>query len=60
MTIRDQYLTKAVEFQARALCESNQGNRFHFESMAKEYAQLAELTSKIDLIEELAAQQASI
>jgi hypothetical protein len=60
MTIRDQYLTKAVEFQARALCESNQGNRFHFESMAKEYAQLAELTSKIDLFEELAAQQASI
>jgi hypothetical protein len=60
MTIRDQYLTQAVEFQARALCESNQGNRFHFESMAKEYAQLAELTSKIDLIEELAAQQASI
>jgi hypothetical protein len=54
MTMRDQYLTKAAEFQARAFCESNQGNRFHFESMAKEYSQLAELTTKIDLIEELA------
>jgi len=54
MTMRDQYLTKAADFQAWAFCESTQGNRFHFESMAKEYSQLAELTTKIDLIEELA------
>ena len=60
MTMRDQYLSKATEFQARAICESNQGNRFHFESMAKEYAQLAELTSKIDLIEASLARQPSI
>ena len=56
MTMRDQYLSKAAEFQARALCESNQGNRLHFESMAKEYSKLAELTSKIDLIVALARQ----
>ena len=60
MSMRDKYLTKAAEFQVRALCESNQKNRFHFESMAKEYSQLAELTTKIDLIEEALAPHLSI
>jgi hypothetical protein len=59
MIMRDQYLTKAAEFQARALCEPNQMNRFHFESLAKEYSQLAELATKIDLIEGALARQSA-
>jgi hypothetical protein len=48
MSMRDQYQTKAAEFQARALCESNQMTRHHFDTMAKDYLQLAELATQID------------
>jgi len=46
--MRDQYRTKAAEFQAWALCESNQMTRRHFDTMAKDYLQLAELATQID------------
>jgi hypothetical protein len=48
MSMRDQYRTKAAEFQARALRESNQLTRHHFDTMAKDYLQLAELATQID------------
>jgi hypothetical protein len=48
MSMRDQYRTKAAEFQARALRESNQMTRHHFDTMAKDYLQLAELATQID------------
>jgi hypothetical protein len=53
MSMRDQYRTKAAEFQARALCEANQMTRHHFDTMAKDYMQLAELTAQIDSLQEL-------
>jgi hypothetical protein len=53
MSMTDQYRTKAAEFQARAVCESNQMTRTHFDTMAKEYLQLAELAAQIDSLNEL-------
>jgi hypothetical protein len=50
MSMRDHYRTKAAEFQARALCESDQITRVHFESLAKDYVRLAELAAQVDLI----------
>src|SRR5215831_4523293 len=44
----DEYRTKAAEFQARALCESNEMTRLHFDNLAKDYLQLAELAAQID------------
>src|SRR5215468_10866661 len=40
--------TKAAEFQARALCEANEMTRLHFDNLAKDYLQLAELAAQID------------
>jgi hypothetical protein len=48
MSMRDEYRTKAAEFQARALCESNEMTRLHFDNLAKDYLQLAELAAQID------------
>jgi hypothetical protein len=53
MSMRDEYRTKAAEFQARALCESNQMTRYHFDTMARDYLQLAELAAQIDSLDEL-------
>jgi len=53
MSMTDQYRTKAAEFQVRALCESNLMTRHHFDTMAKHYLQLAELTAQIDSLQEL-------
>jgi hypothetical protein len=53
MSMRDQYRTKAAEFQARALCESNLMTRHHFGTMAKDYLQLAELAAQIDSLDQL-------
>ena len=53
MSMRDQYRTKAAEFEARALCESNQMARYHFETMAQDYVQLADLAAQIDSLEKL-------
>jgi hypothetical protein len=53
MSMRDQYRTKAAEFQARALCASNQMTRHHFDTMAKDYSQLADLAAQIDSLDEL-------
>ena len=53
MTMRDEYLTKAAEFQARAAGESNRTTRLHFESLANDYQRLAELADRnaqLDLI----------
>jgi hypothetical protein len=41
---------KAAEFQARALCASDQITQVHFESLAKDYVRLAELAAQVDLI----------
>jgi hypothetical protein len=51
--MRDQYRTKAAEFQARAICASDQMTRHHFDTMAKDYLQLAELEAQIDCLQEL-------
>jgi hypothetical protein len=53
MSMRDQYRTKAAEFQARALCEANQMTQHHFDTMAKDYMQLAELEAQIVCLHEL-------
>jgi hypothetical protein len=50
MSMRDEYRTKAAEFQARARCESDGMTRLHFESLAKDYLQLAELAAQLDVI----------
>jgi len=52
MSMRDQYRTKAAEFQARATCACNQTERHHFESMAEHYLQLAQLEAQIDCLRE--------
>jgi hypothetical protein len=39
MTMRDEYLTRAAEFFARARCDSSQ--RVEFENLAKYYLRLA-------------------
>jgi hypothetical protein len=53
MSMRDQYRTKAAEFQARAICSSDQMARHHFDTMAKDYLQLAELEAQIDGLHDL-------
>jgi len=53
MTMRDEYRTKAADFQARAACESDRTTRLHFESLANDYQRLAELADRnaqLDLI----------
>jgi hypothetical protein len=53
MTMRDEYRTKAAEFQARAACESDRTTRLHFKSLANDYQRLAELADRnaqLDLI----------
>jgi hypothetical protein len=53
MTMRDEYRTKAAEFQARAAGESDRTTRLHFESLANDYQRLAEFADRnaqIDLI----------
>jgi hypothetical protein len=53
MTMRDEYRTKAAEFEARARRESDRTTRLHFESLANDYQRLAELADRnaqLDLI----------
>ena len=53
MSMRDEYRTKAAEFQARAAVESDRMTRLHFESLANDYERLAELADRnaqLDLI----------
>jgi len=50
MSTRDEYRTKAAEFQARARCESDGMTRLHFESLARDYEQLAKLAAQVDVI----------
>ena len=50
MSMRDEYRTKAAEFQARARGESDGMTRLHFESLARDYEQLAELAEQVDTI----------
>jgi hypothetical protein len=55
MSMRDEHRTKAAEYEARALSESDRGTRLHFESLARDYLRLAELADRnaqIDLIYE--------
>jgi len=48
--MRDEYRTKAAEFQARARCESDGMTRLHFESLARDYEQLAVLAAQVDVV----------
>jgi hypothetical protein len=50
MSMRDEYRTKAAEFQARARCASDGMTRLHFESLARDYEQLAVLAAQVDVI----------
>ena len=50
MATGDAYRTKAAEFQARARCESDGMTRLHFESLARDYEQLAKLATQVDVI----------
>jgi hypothetical protein len=50
MSMRDEYRIKAAEFQARACCESDGMTRLHFESLARDYEQLAVLAAQVDVI----------
>ena len=50
MSMRDEYQTRAAEFQARARCESDGMTRLHFESLARDYMRLAELAAQVDVI----------
>ncbi len=40
--MRDNYRTRAAEFDARARMESDEGIRRQYESLAKQYSRLAE------------------
>jgi len=54
MTMRDEYLTKAAEFFARARCDIT-GHRVEFESLAKSYLRLAmqaDRNSHLDVVYE--------
>jgi hypothetical protein len=50
MTMRDEYRTKAAEFEARARIESDRTTRLHFESLANDYQCLAELADRNEQI----------
>ena len=50
MSMRDEYRTKAAEFQARARCESDGETRLHFETLAKDYERLAQLAAQVDSV----------
>ena len=53
MTMRDEYLTKAAEFFARARCDTSY--RVEFESLAKSYLRLAmqvDRSSHLDVVYE--------
>jgi len=50
MSMRDEYRTKAAEYQSRALDESDPRARLHFESLAKDYEKLVELATQVDEI----------
>jgi len=50
MSMRDEYRTRAAQFQARALCMSDENARHHFNAMADRYLQLAELERQIDCL----------
>lgn len=52
MSMRDQYRTKAAEFQARALCATDPTARLHFDTVADHYLQLAALEAQIDSLRE--------
>ena len=54
MTMRDEYRTKAAEFEARARIESDRTTRLHFESLANDYQCLAELADRNEQIRRLA------
>ncbi len=42
MTAGDQYRVRAVEFEAKAKCESNPATQAEFENLARSYRRLAE------------------
>jgi hypothetical protein len=50
MNMRDEYRTKAAEFQARARCESDGMTRLRFESLARDYEQLERLAAQVEVI----------
>jgi hypothetical protein len=50
MTMRDEYRTKAAEFEARARIESDRTTRLHFKSLANDYQCLADLADRNEQI----------
>ena len=50
MSMRDEYRTKAAEFQARARGASDGMTRLHFESLARDYEQLERLAVQVEVI----------
>jgi len=60
MTMRDEYRTKAAEFEARARIESDRTTRLHFESLANDYQCLAELADRNEQIYKRSAAQSRI
>jgi hypothetical protein len=47
MSMRDEYRTKAAEFQARARGAPDGMTRLHFESLARDYEQLERLAAQV-------------
>jgi gluconate kinase len=53
MSMRDEYRTRAAEFQARALYASDETARHHFKTMANHYLQLAEIERQLDCLRDV-------
>jgi hypothetical protein len=53
MSMRDEYRTRAAEFQARALYASDETARYHFNTMADHYLQLAEIERQLDCLRDV-------
>ena len=53
MSMRDEYRTRAAEFQARALHASDEMARHHFNTMADHYLQLAEIERQLDCLRDV-------
>jgi hypothetical protein len=57
MSMRDQYRTRAAEFQARAAIECDAGARHEYENLARHYSSLAEQAGRNDFVDLSAGEQ---
>ena len=51
MSMREQYLTKAAEFHARARIEHDEKARHEYENLAKQYLGLAKQVERNEFVE---------